>query len=60
MTIVLNQFWECPKCGTQWACGPPGKMVPPVCQGGHDPTEMEQVLAERFAEGLKGLNDADD
>jgi ribosomal protein L37AE/L43A len=45
---VLDQFWECPKCGTQVAMGAPARMRPPKCSWGHPATEMEQSAAPRF------------
>ena len=44
----LNQVWECPKCGTQFAMGDPARLHPPTCQMGHAPTEMEQKKPEAF------------
>lgn len=47
-SYVLDQFWECPRCGSQFAMGAPGKAHPPTCSTAHEPTEMEQVTASRF------------
>jgi rubrerythrin len=44
----LDQFWECPRCGFQFAMGAPGRLSPPTCGMGHEPVEMEQKAAEAF------------
>lgn len=40
--MKLDQFWECPRCGTQTAMGQPGKLHPPSCNLFHPRVEMEQ------------------
>lgn len=45
---IVDQMWECPKCGTQTGMGQPARMKPPTCQWGHEPTEMEQITAGRW------------
>jgi hypothetical protein len=51
---VLDQFWECPKCGTQASMGAPARMSPPLCSWGHPTTEMEQTTAPRFGHSFDG------
>lgn len=48
MKLDLNQFWECPVCGTQAAMGTPAVMHPPTCAMGHPKTECEQKTAEAW------------
>lgn len=46
--LRLDQFWECPECGSQVAAGEPAQLGPPRCSFGHSPVEMEQKTADAF------------
>jgi hypothetical protein len=48
MAMVIDQMWECPKCGMQFGMGPPARLQPPTCSSLHEATEMEQITAPRW------------